>query len=382
MSVLAPSAAPTDRIKVLWLIKGLGPGGAEQLLLLAAKTVDRNRFEVRVAYARPDKTHLVQEFESAGITPVRLGAPLARVVAQVRDLRRLMSEVEVVHAHSPVLASLARVVARTLPARQRPILVSTEHNEWTSHRALTRVVNALTAPLDAQRWAVSDQVKSTIWAGQRSAYEVLIHGIELTTAGPDPSVRARVRAGLGITDDEVLSLTVANLRTNKDYPNLLRAASAATRVEPRLRFAAVGQGPLAEEMGALHAELGLGERFQFLGYRRDVADLMAAADLFTLASAHEGLPVAVMEAFAAGLPVVATSVGGLPQQVVDGVHGRLVKPGDADALASALVDVARSNELRSRMGAAARARAPEYDIRRAVSLQEQAYTRLVAAKGC
>ena len=376
---MGPSAAQADRIKVLWLIKGLGPGGAEQLLLLAARTVDRDRFDVRVAYARPDKTHLVPEFEAAGIAPERLGAPTGTVIAQVRDLRRIMSEVEVVHAHSPVLASLGRVVARTLPRGRRPILASTEHNEWTSHRPLTRLMNALTAPLDAKRWAVSDQVKGTIWAGRRSAYEVLIHGIELTTTRPDPALRRKVRADLGVIDDEVLSLTVANLRRNKDYPNLLRAASTATRIEPRLRFAAVGQGPLAEEMAALHRELGLGEQFQFLGYRRDVADLMAAADLFTLASAHEGLPVAVMEAFAAGLPVVATSVGGLPQQVVDGVHGRLVRPGDADALASALVDLARSRELRSRMGAAARARAPEYDIRRAVALQEQAYARLVAA---
>ena len=114
---------------------------------------------------------------------------------------------------------------------------------------------------------------------------------------------------------------MANLRRQQGLPQ--PPARRARRPRPRApaRFAAVGQGPLADEVAALHASLGLGDRFLLLGFRRDVHDLMAAADVFTLASAHEGLPVAVMEAFAAGLPVVATAVGGVPQQVTDGRRG-------------------------------------------------------------
>jgi glycosyltransferase involved in cell wall biosynthesis len=179
-----------------------------------------------------------------------------------------------------------------------------------------------------------------------------------------------------VSDDEVLSLTVANLRRNKDYPTLLRAARAALDAEPRLRFAAVGQGPLAQEVAALHATLGLGDRFLLLGFRRDVHDLMAAADVFTLSSAHEGLPVAVMEAFAHGLPVVATAVGGLPQQVTDGAQGLLVPPGRPEALADALLTLARDPGMRARMGTAALSRAADYDIRRAVREQEGVYAEL------
>ena len=367
--------------RVLWLIKGLGPGGAEQLLLLAARVVDRDRFTYRLAYVRPDKTHLVPEFEALGLVPERLGERTPGRLGWLTDLRRAMAGADVVHVHSPVLASVARLLARTLPRRLRPAVVVTEHNEWSSHRLPTRLLIGLTTPLDAHHWAVSDQVRDTMWRSRRQGYEVLIHGIDTEAVPAAPDARARLRAELGVADDEVLSLTVANLRKNKDYPNLLRAARRAVDAEPRLRFAAVGQGPLADEVAALHAELGLGDRFQLLGFRRDVHELMAAADLFTLGSVHEGLPVAVMEAFAAGLPVVATEVGGLPHQVRQEREGLLVPPGDAVALADALVRVARDESLRARMAAAAKERAGDYDIRTAVTAQEQVYERLSSRRG-
>lgn len=371
-----PPTQPGRKPRVLWLIKGLGPGGAEQLLLLAAKVADRERFTYRLAYVRPDKTHLVPEFEALGLAPERLGANSRGGRGWLGDLRRIMSGADVVHVHSPVLASAARLIARSLPKSHRPAVVVTEHNEWSSHRLPTRLLNGLTTPLDAHHWAVSDQVRDTMCPSRQEGYEVLIHGIDTDAVPADPDARVRLRTELGIADDEVLSLTVANLRRNKDYPNLMRAARIAVAAEPRLRFAAVGQGPLADEVRGLRSELGLGDRFQLLGFRRDVHELMAAADIFTLGSAHEGLPVAVMEAFAAGLPVVATQVGGLPHQVRDGHEGLLVPPGDSEALASALVRVAGDDALRAQMAQAARARANDYDIRSAVAAQEEVYAEL------
>ncbi|GAA1768555.1 glycosyltransferase [Nostocoides vanveenii] len=357
-------------IRVLWLVKGLGPGGAEQLLLLSAQVADRTRFTHRLIFVRPDKTHLVADFEAAGLVPELLPAH------RVRDMRAALAQADVVHAHSPVLASEARLLSLTLPRAQRPVLISTEHNEWTSHRRPTRALNALTSPLDAHRWAVSEQVRDTTWATHRRRYEVLIHGIDPQALVVPDGTRERLRRELAVADDEVLVLTVANLRANKDYPNLMRAAQLALPRAPRLRFVAVGQGPLADEMAARHAELGLGDRFWLAGYRRDIPELMAAADVFALASAHEGLPVAVMEAFAAGLPVVATRVGGIPGQVRDGVDGLLVPRRDAQALAAAFVTIAGDDAGRSAMGAAARESAGRYDIRVTMARQETMYRRL------
>src|SRR5690606_6967933 len=135
--------------------------------------------------------------------------------------------------------------------------------------------------------------------------------------------RAAVRADLQVRDDEVAVFTVANLRRQKAYPDLLQAASRALEREPRLRFFAVGQGPLRAELERLHAQLELGDRFRFLGYRDDVERLLAGADLVVMASVFEGFPLAVMEALAAGVPVVATRVGGVPEAITDGVEGIL-----------------------------------------------------------
>lgn len=362
-----------ERIRVLWLIKGLGPGGAEQLLKLTARAIDQQAFHVRVGYLRPDKTHLVPDLQAAGIQPELLRSGVGG--SWVLPLRAAMAGADVVHAHSPVLAGVARLLRPTLPRSRRPALVYTEHNEWTSHRRLTRVFNGLTAGLDDAHWAVSRQVRDTIWPWLRSGYEVLIHGIDTAGVARDPGTRDRVRHELGLEPSAVVGITVANLRRQKDYPNLLRAAKMALEANPALTLLAVGQGPLADDIAALHAELGLGERFRLLGFRRDVHDLMAASDFFVIGSAHEGLPVAIMEAYAAGLPVVATAVGGVPDAVTPET-GILVPPRDHERLAEAILALAADPARRATMAKAARSASTSYDITNAVAEQERTYRRL------
>ena len=186
-----PQSSPAqERIKVLWLIKGLGPGGAEQLLLLSARVADHGAFDYRVAYLRPDKTHLIPEFQALGLTPIRLGSQHTGRLGWLADLRSLLADVDVLHSHSPVLASVARLLTLTFPPRKRAARVATEHNEWTSHRLPTRLANGITGFLDAHNWAVSDQVLATMWRPRRKRSEVLIHGID-TEAEVHTRARAR-----------------------------------------------------------------------------------------------------------------------------------------------------------------------------------------------
>ncbi len=373
-SVTSGSAEHGGRVRVLWLVKGLGPGGAEQLLVSSARVADHEHFDYEAAYLRADKDHLVPRLAEAGVKArcLTLG-PRGRYLWPLR-LRRLMAGFDVVHAHSPLLAGAARVLARTLP--RRPVTVSTEHNVWSSFLWPTRLLNALTTGLDAQRWAVSEEVHRSMGPRARRGATVLVHGIVLGGDAPEPGARGRIRAELGIPEDAVVATTVANFRREKDYPNLLRAARRAVDGDPNLWFVAVGQGPLEEEVRALHAELGLGTRFILTGYRADVPDLLAASDFFTLGSAFEGLPVSIMEAMSAGLPTVATDVGGVAEAVIDGETGLVVLPRDSAALADALLELSRDSSRQARMSEASRRHSERYDIRTAMRVQQEAYARL------
>src|SRR5262249_40221852 len=145
-----------------------------------------------------------------------------------------------------------------------------------------------------------------------------------------------------------------------------------------VRFAAVGQGPLEADVIAEHARSGVGDGFNLLGYRRDTLDVLAAADLFVLSSRQEGLPGALMEALALGLPVVATGVGGIAETVTGGVEGRLVPAEKPAELADAILDLVRDPVQRSRMAQTALRRSRQFDVERVVRSYERCYRRLVS----
>jgi glycosyltransferase involved in cell wall biosynthesis len=244
------------------------------------------------------------------------------------------------------------------------------------HRA-TRAANRLTFPLNDWVVAVSNDVRETVDPRLRPRVEVLEHGIDLERVRSHRADREHVRAELGIADDEVLAVTVANLRPVKGYPLLMRAARRVIDATPNIRFVTAGQGVQEGELRTLCAEIGLGDRFAMLGYVPNAARLIAAADLFVLASEHEGMPVAVMEALALGVPVVATAVGGLREAVVPGENGFLVPPGDAVALADAMLRLGDPVE-RARLSAGALRSSERYSIGPAVARLEEIYRQVAA----
>jgi glycosyltransferase involved in cell wall biosynthesis len=362
---------------VLHVIKGLGPGGAERLLVSLAG-VRRDDVGVDVAYLVPTKDHLVPELVALGAGVHLLAG--ARGLADPRwpvRLRALVRETrpDVVHLHSPAVASVARPVLRA--RRRRPVVVSTEHNLWGSFGRVTRVANALTLPLDDVRLAVSEQVRDSTWTRWRPRTEILLHGVPLEALAARRPERTEARAELGLSGDDVLVVHVGNLREKKDHATLLAAAGAALGAEPRLRFASIGQGPLEAQVRARHAQLALGDRFALLGYHPDPARVLAAADIFTLTSRHEGLPIALLEALAMGLPAVASAVGGIPTVLRPGIEGVLVEPGDVEGFATAYLDLARDPQRRATLGAAAITRAADFDIAQTQRWLEDRYATAV-----
>jgi glycosyltransferase involved in cell wall biosynthesis len=362
-------------LRVLWLIKGLGPGGAEQLLVNQAGAHAPDALDIRVGYLVPWKDHHVGPLEAHGIAVRNLHGPREWDPRWAWRLRRwlLADPVDVVHVHSPYVAAFTRLVVMTVPRDRRPGLVYTEHNRWARHRPSTRWANRLTFAFDDHHLAVSDDVRDTVHAGARHRVEVLVHGVDVAAVRAQAHCRNEVRAELGVHPDDVVVGVVANFRREKAYPDLLDAAAVALRAHPGLHVVAVGQGPLESAMRERLHSMDLGDRVQLLGYRADAVRVMSSFDIFTLASTHEGLPVSLMDALVLGMPVVATAVGGIPQIITDGVEGRLVRPGHPEELAEAWGELIGDPDRRAEMAAAAAARGADFDVARAAKRLEQIY---------
>jgi glycosyltransferase involved in cell wall biosynthesis len=164
----------------------------------------------------------------------------------------------------------------------------------------------------------------------------------------------RVRRELGIGERTVVITNVGGPRREKGIPYLIEAATRVLGEVPDSCFLVAGQGPLEKELKEMAAARGISDRFRFLGLRQDIPDILAETDVFAFPSVREAMPISVLEAMASGLPIVATSVGGIPEMVTAGENGYLVEPGNVDGLASALLRLVKDGDLRVRMGARSR----------------------------
>jgi len=364
--------------RILLLIKGLGRGGAEQLLASAAPYLDRGRFRYEVAYLLPWKDDLVAELEAAGLRVHCLGARgpswIANLVALVRN-----GGFDLVHAHSPVPAIGARVA---FPRRARLPIVYTEHNVWERYQRATFWANALTFARNDHVIAVSEHVRASI------RYPVPLRRLPMPTVetryyGVDPTALASVapvdgvREELGVPSDVPVVGTVANFKPGKGHRYLVEAAARVRRAVPDVRFVLVGRGPTEPDARRWVRELGLESSFVFAGFREDAPKVMRTFDVLAVPSVHDGLSIALLEAMSLGKPAVLTRAGGNAEVVRDGEQGLVVPRADPDALADGIVRLLRDDGLRVRMGTAAKAQAMGFDIRDAVQRTEEIYEGLL-----
>ncbi|HQT78627.1 MAG: glycosyltransferase family 1 protein [Rhodospirillales bacterium 20-64-7] len=284
-------------------------------------------------------------------------------VAHVRAFRALVAilraeKPDIVHAHMPISGFLARLAARVAGV---PHIAYTCHGFLFNHAASSPPRRALSLLMEWVAARYTDIFLTVSEAEARDARRLHIaahaqavrNGRDPAVFRPDPAARARIRAELGVPADRVVVIAVSRLVWHKGYPELAQAMRSA----PEAELWVVGQrldtdrGP---DMEAVLRGAGLGSRLRLLGYREDIPALLAAADIFALPSRFEGLPMSVIEAMLTGLPVVATSVRGPDEQVIDGVTGLKAPPGDAAALGAALRRLTRDPDLRAAMGDAGR----------------------------
>lgn len=340
---------------ILFLITGLGVGGAETQLVRLVTNLDQTQWRPAVVSMTPPVA-FQDQLEQAGVPVLSLemtkGRPsLAALWSMVKTLRRYRPAILVCFMfHANLLGRLAGLVARV------PVVISsvrTEHFGSRWREITLRLTDRLgeTTVTNSRLVAESLVRRKVVPAGRVTVIPNALPQISFEVSAV---VRQQTREKFGIAPDHFLWLAVGRLDPAKDYPTLLTAFAKVTGRHPRARLLVAGGGSLHETLQEQINALQIGEQVQLLGSRSDVPDLLAAADAYVLSSAWEGFPNGLMEAMAAAKPVVATTVGGVPELVTEGVTGHLVPPASPDELAAAIVRV-MDTEVAIRSAMAARA---------------------------
>jgi glycosyltransferase involved in cell wall biosynthesis len=327
-------------------------------MFMLLESLDREEWRPTLLLDDRSGAEVLAERATARGVPVRLIGPLplglegARgVPALARLLRRERPDVFHAHMSSPVACkwALTAAVAARVPAVLGTVQVGgyepPDRAAYWQLRALSRGVDRYLA---VSHGIANELVDRLSWP--REKIDVVYNAVDLARAAVEapPALREELGGGEG----RPLVLTPARLDAQKGHRVLFEAIPQV----PDAVFLLAGEGPEREPLEALAAQLGIADRVRFLGRREDVPQLLAACDVFALPSLYEGSSLAVLEAMAAGIPIVSSAIGGTDELIEDGRSGLLVAPGDAGALAAALQRVIGDPALRESLAARARER--------------------------
>ena len=373
-----PTERASERVRLLEFLTFFYIGGTERQVVNLVGGLNRARFDLHLGcLAR--RGQFLDEVESHQVPiaeyPTNSLYNLTSWKQRLKLARYLRNNhIDIVHSYgfygnlfaipaarlvrTPVVIAAIRDTGEMLTRAQR-----------LAQKLVCRLADCVLVNADAiRRWLI----------GQGYAAEK-IHVIRNGIAPPKPVGReaaARVRRELGVTADVPLIGVLSRLNKMKGVEYFLEAAAGMGRRDPR--FLIIGDGGHRKELEQYAAGLGLGERVLFTGFRTDVSDVLAALDISVLPSLSEGLSNSLLESMGAGLPVIATNVGGNPEALEDGVTGIIVPPGDAGALARGMTLLLEDPERAAEFGEAARRRvAQRFSIEQMVRETEALYLRLL-----
>jgi glycosyltransferase involved in cell wall biosynthesis len=359
-------------VKIVRIIARLNVGGPAIHVILLSARLRAAGYETilvkgREAPSEGDMLDFARELDVRPVVVPELGREIRwwddvlafwKLVVIIRRERP-----DIVHTHTAKAGLLGRVAAWLAGV---PLIVHTFHGHvfhgyFSPSR--TRLFVAL------ERWlarrthrlvAVSERVRGEVLAhgvGRPERFHVVPVGLDLKRFAECDARRGEARDELGLSPDAPLVGIVARLVPIKRHEVFLTAAAAVARRLPACRFLVVGDGERRHTLERLAADLGIGDRVLFLGWRRDLERIYTDLDVAVLTSANEGSPVSLIEAMASGVPVIGPRVGGVPDVIDDGATGIIVPPDDASSTADAIMRLLGDLEVRRKMGAAARERA-------------------------
>jgi glycosyltransferase involved in cell wall biosynthesis len=370
-------------VRVVHLITDLSTGGSQTALARLVSRIDRARFEPSVICLKNGDTPLAGAIRSMDVpvadleltSPARLGG-LVRLYRLLDDARPAIVHAWLFHA---VFA--ARVLARMTGV---PVVISARRN-INLGSPLRELLNRWTAGLDDRVVAVSEAARGIeIARGGAPPEKVIVipNGVDpASSIRSNASARSEVREALGVPPDSRLVATAGRLHPAKGIDCFLRASAIVSETRPHARFLVVGDGPDRAALERLSQDLGIRAKTLFLGERTDLSSLLAGIDLFVLASREEGMPNVVLEAMAAGLPVVATAAGGTAEIIENGTSGFLVPPGETAGIAAAAGKLLDDPSAASQIAAAALRRVAEsFSIETTVRRTQDLYEELLRQK--
>ncbi len=364
---------------MLHIVPLLGPGGAERVAVHIVAGLNRQRYEpVVVSLGGRLECDLDCLLEKAGVGVRYLGKRPGFDPRAYYRLHRVLrdSNPDIVHTHLHVL----RYALPSLRILNHTSQIHTVHNlaereieagmRWIQRNAFHHGV----VPI-----AVAEEVALSVkrlYGIQRC--RVISNGIPTDRYARPQTSRKEWRAREGFEDNDVLFVCVARFAPQKNHTLLLKAFAQGTASHPKARLVLVGEGVLRQQLEGQAKSLGLASQVDFLGLRTDIPDVLGAMDVFVLSSDYEGNPLSVMEAMAAGLPVVTTAAGGVPDLLEHGREGLIVQQGNVQGLSNAMSFLLENRELRQSLGRAAARRAGEkFDVSTMVQAYEELYEDLV-----
>ena len=370
-------------MRILLLSTSMGMGGADQQILLLARAMRSRGHDVRIIALAPlGPMGLEAQREGIQVESLELGRNLGAIPRVLRLVRIIRAwRPDVLHSHMVHANLLARAIR---PVARVRALVSTIHSindggpvRMAAYRLTSGLVDRFTiiSRLAAERYIAIKAVPA-------HRLQVVPNAVDTDRFHKLPEARAVLRRELGL-GDEFVWLAVGRFEPAKDYPTMIAAFARLATVRPASRLLLVGQGSLRSEVEGMVRAAGVEAGVRFLGVRRDIAALMSAADSYLLSSAWEGMPVVLLEAAAAELPIVATRVGGVAEVVEDGTTGLLVPSADPGALAEAMGKMeSLTREARLAMGARGRLLVEQrYGTERVMETWERLYSDLIGGVG-
>lgn len=376
------------KTRILFVIENECFGGGERAFAQLINGLDKSRYEVYAAC-------LAGEEEPAAAAFVSEIAGAARVLNL--DLRRLASpsaffslktmirenQIRVVHSQGARADFYARLAARSAGGVSVVSTIASpveEYNVGGLRKAVYGALDRFSGRAVDRFVAVADHIERKLLLGRgipRARIVRIYNGIDAAQYLPRPEAAAKARADYKIRADAFLVAAVSRLSREKGLFTLLEAAkiiAAGGGAGSGVRYIIAGEGPLESELKAKAGSLGVQDKFVFAGFLGDVRPLLGAADVFVLPSIREGFPLSVLEAMAAGRPVIASDIDGVRESVTEGLSGLLVPPGDGAALARAITGLFNDRARAAGLGRGGRGIAVEkFGLDRMVKEHEGLY---------